>query len=154
LNPVNTYQLFAQTQYLPTDWDLIAQDNIFLSKKYLEVFELAAPTNMKCQYIGIFMSEELIGIALAQFIDLSHLESYGERDKKIKTWLRNYIFKRFSSQLLFIGNNTQAARLCIDFTKNWTTKNEHRFYRAWHDGLTDGSESHQTRAYPDHPRHA
>jgi len=118
LNPVYTYQLFPQTQYLPTDWDLIAQDNIFLSKKYLEVFELAAPANMKCQYIGIFKSEELIGIALAQFIDLSHLESYGERDKKIKTWLRNYIFKRFSSQLLFIGNNMLSGQNAFAVKEN------------------------------------
>jgi len=118
LNPVYTYQLFAQTQYLPTDWDLIAQDNIFLSKKYLEVFELAAPANMKCQYIGIFKSEELIGIALAQFIDLSHLESYGERDKKIKTWLRNYIFKSFSSQLLFIGNNMLSGQNAFAVKEN------------------------------------
>jgi hypothetical protein len=110
LNTGYTYQLFTQTQHLPTDWDLIAQDNIFLSKKYLEVFELAAPANIKCQYIGIFKSEELIGIALAQFIDLSHLESYGERDKKIKTWLRNFIFSRFSSQLLFIGNNMLSGQ--------------------------------------------
>ncbi len=118
MNPVYTYQLYTQTKHLPTDWDLIAQDNIFLSKKYLEVFELAAPANVKCQFIGIFMSEELIGIALAQFIDLSHLESYGERDKKIKTWLRNYIFKRFSSQLLFIGNNMLSGQNAFAVKEN------------------------------------
>lgn len=110
MNTKYTYQLFTQSQYLPTDWDSIAQANIFLSKKYLEVLELAAPTNMKCQYIGIFKKEELIGIALAQFIDLSHLESFGERDKKLKTWIRNYLFSRFSSQLLFIGNNMLSGQ--------------------------------------------
>ena len=65
---------------------------------------------MKCQYIGIFNQEELIGIALAQFIDLSHLETYGERDKKLKTWVRNYLFSRFSSKLLFIGNNMLSGQ--------------------------------------------
>ena len=110
MNPVYTYQLFAQTQYLPTDWDIIAQANIFLSKKYLEVFELAAPANLKCQYIGVFKNEQLIGIALAQFIDLSHLETYGKRDNKIKTGIRNFIFSRFSSQLLFIGNNMLSGQ--------------------------------------------
>lgn len=110
LNTEYTYQLFTQCQYLPTDWDSIAQANIFLSKKYLEVLELAAPANMKCQYIGISNKQELIGIAMAQFIDLSHLETYGDRDKKLKTWIRNYLFSRFSSQLLFIGNNMLSGQ--------------------------------------------
>ncbi len=110
MNTGYTYQLFKQIQHLPPDWDTIAQANIFLSKKYLEVLALAAPVNLKCQYIGVFKNEELIGIALAQFIDLSHLETYGRRDNKTKTWIRNYIFSRFSSQLLFIGNNMLSGQ--------------------------------------------
>ena len=105
-----TYQIVSESQYLPNDWDSIAQANIFLSTKYLQVLESAAPSNMKCQYIGIFNQEELIGIAIAQFIDLSHLETYGERDKKLKTWVRNYLFSRFSSKLLFIGNNMLSGQ--------------------------------------------
>jgi predicted N-acyltransferase len=105
-----TYQIVSESKYLPNDWDYIAQANIFLSAKYLQVLESAAPANMKCQYIGIFNQEELIGIALAQFIDLSHLESYGERDKKLKTWVRNYLFSQFSSKLLFIGNNMLSGQ--------------------------------------------
>jgi predicted N-acyltransferase len=105
-----TYQIVSESKYLPNDWDSIAQANIFLSTKYLQILESAAPANMKCQYIGIFNQEELIGIALAQFIDLSHLESYGERDKKLKTWVRNYLFSQFSSKLLFIGNNMLSGQ--------------------------------------------
>jgi predicted N-acyltransferase len=110
LNTEYTYQIVTESQYLPNGWDSIAQANIFLSKKYLEVLESAAPANISCQYIGIFNQEELIGIALAQFIDLSHLESYGERDKKLKTWVRNYLFSQFSSKLLFIGNNMLSGQ--------------------------------------------
>ena len=105
-----TYQIVSESKYLPNDWDSIAQANIFLSTKYLQVLESAAPSNIKCQYIGIFNQEELIGIAIAQFIDLSHLETYGERDKKLKTWVRNYLFSRFSSKLLFIGNNMLSGQ--------------------------------------------
>jgi predicted N-acyltransferase len=105
-----TYQIVSESQYLPKGWDSIAQANIFLSTKYLQVLESAAPANMKCQYIGIFNQEELVGIALAQFIDLSHLESYGERDEKLKTWVRNYLFSQFSSKLLFIGNNMLSGQ--------------------------------------------
>lgn len=110
MNTKYTYQLFTSIQSLPNHWDSIAQANIFLSTKYLEVLDSAAPANIKCQYIGIFNQEELIGIAIAQFIDLSHLETYGERDKKLKTWVRNYLFSRFSSKLLFIGNNMLSGQ--------------------------------------------
>lgn len=110
MNTKYTYRLFTNSLQLPTDWDILAEENIFLTRDYLEVLELAAPTNIKCQFIGIFNHEELIGIALAQFIDLSHLESYGERDKKLKTWVRNYLFSRFSSKLLFIGNNMLSGQ--------------------------------------------
>ena len=110
MNTSYTYQIFTSIQSLHNHWDSIAQANIFLSKKYLEVLDSAAPANIKCQYIGIFNQEELIGIAIAQFIDLSHLETYGERDKKLKTWVRNYLFSRFSSKLLFIGNNMLSGQ--------------------------------------------
>ncbi len=123
MNTKYTYQLFTSIHSLPNHWDSIAQANIFLSTKYLEVLDSAAPANIKCQYIGIFNQEELIGIALAQFIDLSHLETYGERDKKLKTWVRNYLFSRFSSKLLFIGNNMLSGQNAFA-VKNQTSISE------------------------------
>ncbi len=60
---------------------------------------------MICHYIGIFKKEKLTAIALAQFIDLNKLESFGDRDKCIKTAIRNFVFKNFASHVLFIGNN-------------------------------------------------
>lgn len=60
---------------------------------------------MICHFIGIFNKEELVGIALSQFLDLNTLESFGERDKCIKTSVRNFAFKNFCSNVLFIGNN-------------------------------------------------
>jgi hypothetical protein len=110
LNTEYTYQIVTESQYLPNGWDSIAQANIFLSKKYLEVLESAAPANISCQYIGIFNQEELIGIALAQFIDLSHLESYGERDKKLKTCLKEIILAG-----IFAGLTFSIAYQLVDF---------------------------------------
>jgi len=60
---------------------------------------------MICHYIGIFKEENLSAIALAQFLDLNKLESFGDRDKCIKTAIRNFVFKNFASHVLFIGNN-------------------------------------------------
>jgi len=71
----------------------------------MKILEKSAPKNMECFFIGVFENEELVGIALSQFINLNELESFGERDLCIKTKIRNFLFKRFSSHVLLIGNN-------------------------------------------------
>lgn len=60
---------------------------------------------MVCHFIGLFEEDELIGIALSQFLDLNQLESFGERDQCMKTYIRNFVFRNFASHVLFIGNN-------------------------------------------------
>lgn len=111
-----TFEIYTSTKELPTFWNSIANANIFLNINYLEVLEKAAPTNMICHFIGIFNNEELVGIALSQFLDLNKLESFGERDKCIKTTIRNFAFKNFSSHVLFIGNNMLTGQNAYAFS--------------------------------------
>jgi len=100
-----TIEIFHKAEQLPKNWNNLAVDNIFLRKEYLEILEKSAPNNMTCHFIGFFNEKELVGIALSQFLDLNKLESFGERDKCIKTTIRNTIFKNFCSHVLIIGNN-------------------------------------------------
>lgn len=97
--------IFENTSELPEKWDNFAVENIFLQKKYLEILDFSAPENMSCFFIGIFQNEHLIGIAVAQFLDGKKLESFGNRDRCFKKIVRDFTFKNFSSQILFIGNN-------------------------------------------------
>lgn len=117
---LNTYSLKIYTSIasLPNSWDDIAIDNAFLQKAYLEVLESSAPTNMQCFYIGIFEETQLIGVALAQYLNLNKLESFGERDKCLKTFIRNFIFKNFASHVLFLGNNMITGQNGYTFKKN------------------------------------
>ena len=62
--------------------------------KYLEILEKSAPVNMSCHFIGIFNNSELVGIAVSQFLDLNQLDSFGDRDKCIKSSIRNIVFKQ------------------------------------------------------------
>lgn len=100
-----TFKIFSSAQNLPSAWDEIAHGNVFLSQKYLSVLEQSSPTNMLCRFIGLYEGEKLIGVALAQFLDLNLLESFGERDQCLKTTVRNFVFRHFASHVLFIGNN-------------------------------------------------
>ncbi len=115
LKTTYTFSIYSTTAELPERWDDLAIDNIFLSKRYLEVLEKSAPTNMTCHFIGLFKDQTLEGIAISQFLDVNKLESFGDRDKCVKSAVRNFVFKNFCSHVLFIGNNmlTGQNALCI-----------------------------------------
>ena len=112
-----TYQIYSSITELPKQWDEIAHENAFLQTPYLKVLEESAPTNMQCFYVGIFEKNYLIGVALAQYLDLNKLESFGERDQCIKTYIRNFIFKNFASHALFLGNNMITGQNGYTFNK-------------------------------------
>ncbi len=99
------FKIYFSTDEIPLNWDILAVKNSFLSTDYFKILEQSAPENMHCFFIGIFDENNLIGICLAQFINLNKLSSFGERDKCLKKYFRNFIFKNFSSHVLFIGNN-------------------------------------------------
>ncbi len=122
LDTLYSFQIYSATSQLPEDWDCLSVDNIFLSKAYLSVLESSAPENMSCYYIALFENERLAGIALSQFIDLMQLASFGDRDQCIKTSIRNFIFKRFSSNVLFVGNNMLTGQNAYAFSKDLPIK--------------------------------
>ena len=112
-----SFKIYNSVKDLPALWDTVAQSNIFLQTPYLTVLEESAPVNMECFYIGIFENSELIGVSLAQYLDLNKLESFGERDKCFKTIIRNFIFKNFASHTLFLGNNMITGQNGYVFSK-------------------------------------
>lgn len=111
------FKIYNHIDQLPKKWDEVAVSNVFLQTHYLEVLEKSAPVNMQCFYIGIFENQELIGVSLAQYLDLNKLESFGERDKCFKTFIRNFIFKNFASHTLFLGNNMITGQNGYAFSK-------------------------------------
>lgn len=116
MNSNYSFQIYFSAENLPSNWDVLALNNIFLSKDYLKILEKSAPENMVCHFIGFFRDKELVGIALSQFLDLNKLESFGERDKCIKTSIRNSIFKNFCSHVLILGNNMLTGQNAYAFS--------------------------------------
>ncbi|WP_091314438.1 8-amino-7-oxononanoate synthase [Flavobacterium terrigena] len=112
-----TIKIFDTINDLPENWNAVASANHFLQLPYLKVLELSAPTNMQCFYIGFYENSELIGVSLAQYLDLNKLESFGERDNCFKTYIRNFIFRNFASHTLFLGNNMITGQNSFTFNK-------------------------------------
>ena len=112
-----SFKIYTTVSSLPNSWNQIATENKFLQTAYLSVLEESAPTNMECFYIGIFEDHKHIGVALAQYLNLNKLESFGERDKCFKTAIRNFVFKNFASHVLFMGNNMITGQNGYAFSK-------------------------------------
>lgn len=102
-----SFKLYTSSSQLPEAWDTIAAKNIFLSAGYLGILEKAAPQNMQCHFIGLFDNATLCGIALAQYINLRRINTFA-KEKSYN--LKDYIFKKFSSHIIVIGNNTLTGQ--------------------------------------------
>ncbi|MBC5839929.1 GNAT family N-acetyltransferase [Flavobacterium sp. F-380] len=116
-----SFQIYSSVSQLPNTWDTIAARNIFLSVAYLGIAEKSAPTNMHSHFIGIFQETKLVGVALSQFINLSDLNSFGERDTHLRTIVRNFVFKNLSSKVLVIGNNMLTGQNGYCFSNQLST---------------------------------
>ncbi len=117
-----SFKIYSSYKQLPPNWNDLTTANVFLTSEYLEILEKSSPSNMTCHFIGMFQGEELIGIALSQFLDLNKLTSFGERDRCIKTTVRNFIFKNFASHVLFIGNNMLTGQNAYSFSDKIPTE--------------------------------
>lgn len=106
--PKLSYKIFTCAYDLPNDWGKLAASNIFLSPQYLAVLQKAAPPNMQCHFIGLLDGDRLCGIALAQYINLSRVNTFVLEEQKF--CLKDYIFKKFSSHIIVIGNNTLTGQ--------------------------------------------
>ncbi len=109
-------KIFTTIEELSSNWDEVAWHNVFLQKKYLSVLSESAPVNMKCYYLGFYENDKLIGIALSQYLDLAHLESFGYRENCLKTKFRNFFLKNFTGNVLFIGNNMITGQNAYTFS--------------------------------------
>lgn len=117
MNSKFSFKIYDSVQNLPSQWDSLATNNIFLSQDYLRILETAAPDNMTCHFIGLFDNQEIIGIAVSQFLDLSQIPSFGERDNCLRTKIRNFVFRQFGSKVLIIGNNMLTGQNAFSFNK-------------------------------------
>ena len=129
------YIIFSSTSELPTNWDEVAQSNAFLQTPYLKVLEKSAPTNMSCFFIGVYEEQTLIGVALAQYINVKKLATFGARLGCMKTQLRNLALRQFAAHVLFIGNNMITGQNGYAFSKTIESQEISRLLRKMADEL-------------------
>ncbi len=118
-----SFKIYDTVRDIPAEWDILSKKNIFLSRDYLRILETAAPENMSCRFVTLLHEQEIIGICISQFLDLSQIPSFGERDHCLRTKIRNFVFKKFGSKVLIIGNNMLTGQNGIAFSKKVPKEN-------------------------------
>ena len=73
---------------------------------------------MKCHFIGLFKNNILCGVAIAQYINLAEINTSVEKKQTFS--LKDYVFKKFSSHILIIGNNTLTGQNAYVLNKKIT----------------------------------
>ncbi|HEX9979746.1 MAG TPA: 8-amino-7-oxononanoate synthase [Flavobacterium sp.] len=129
-----TFTIHKSAAALPELWDTLADGNVFLSQAYLEVLETSAPENMQCFFISVSNQGRLVAVAVSQFLDLRHVRSFGERDNCLKTRIRDFVFRRFSSRVLILGNNMLTGQNALRIAADIDTI---PVFEALHDALDD-----------------
>lgn len=114
-----SFKIYTAADQLPQEWDTIAERNIFLSRNYMAVLEKASPVNMQCHFIGLFRDETLCGIAVSQYINLSRINTFGDEKKK-RFSVKDYLFRKFSSHILILGNNKLTGQNAYLLTSDIT----------------------------------
>jgi predicted N-acyltransferase len=118
-----SFRIFANVAELPYNWDSFCQENIFLSSKYLKILQASAPQNMNCYCIGVYKNNLLCGIALAQILNLTTVKSFGLNKSCLQSKLRDWVFKKFASNVLFVGNNMLTGQNAYRFDESISLEN-------------------------------
>ena len=147
LNLPYTQRIYSNTQGLPENWDLLAKDNVFLSKKYLEVLEEASPSNMICHFIGIFNARELVAIAISQYLNLNQIDCYGNKREVNNISLKNFLFKKYASSILVIGNNMLSGQHAFEMSE---TANKSKVLMALNEAASELKSSFEAKGTPIH----
>ncbi|WP_310556813.1 8-amino-7-oxononanoate synthase [Flavobacterium sp.] len=111
-----SFKIYSSAGSLPQNWDALAIENIFLSKKYLQVLDESSPKNMICNYIGLYKNEEIVGLVITQMLTLTEVSSFGVNKSCIKSKLRDFVFKNFAKNVLLVGNNMLTGQNAFIFS--------------------------------------
>lgn len=99
-----TFKIFTSSKELPNHWnEIVGRHNIMLSKEYFNALDSSSPTNLKCCFVGFFKGESLIGGALFQFLNFIQHKTFQKNE--ILCSVRNFLAKRFSKDVMILGNN-------------------------------------------------
>jgi len=98
---------------------------LFLQTDYLEAFEKACPSTICVYYVGVFMEDQLVGIAVIQRVQLYLKDMFRhERASCFKEFAQNTLSKILKGNILVVGNLTHTGQHGIFFNQSAIKQSE------------------------------
>lgn len=119
------YKLYHSFKDLPSSWDALPINDVFLKTPFLNALEDSTPKNISIYYLGVFSSEKLVGIAIIQRVEMYFddviRKTSNQFFKRFGKWLISKIIK---GNALVIGNLMHTGQHGIFFDPKHITLEE------------------------------
>ncbi|WP_248724571.1 GNAT family N-acetyltransferase [Seonamhaeicola sp. ML3] len=97
------HKIYSATHEIPSDWDRLPSNDVFLKTPFLKGLEASTPSNISSYYVGVFKADKLVGIAIIQRVQM-YLDDVFRRNT-------NSFIKQTGKQLVssFVRGNALVA---------------------------------------------
>jgi hypothetical protein len=120
------YKIYNTVDKLPSSWDELSHQDVFLKTPFLKGLENASPGNISSYYLGVFKNEKLIGIAIIQRVQMYVDDVF--RNKKtvcIKQIAKELISKIIKGNALVVGNLMHTGQHGLFFLEDEISQTEY-----------------------------
>jgi hypothetical protein len=115
---LKTYTIYYSYKELPEPWDSLVPHDIFLQSNYLQGMEEASPKNIHLFYVGVFLNQELVGVALIQRVQLYLKDMFRNNTVScIRDFFKDLVSKVLKGNVLVVGNLTHTGQHGLFFKK-------------------------------------
>ncbi|WP_194766407.1 GNAT family N-acetyltransferase [Tamlana sp. I1] len=123
---MKTYRIYYSSKTLPNSWDALVRHDIFLQSHYLEALENGAPDNIQLFYVGVFLDENLVGVAIIQRVKLYLKDMFRKTEVScLKEVFQNAISKVLKGNILVVGNLTHTGQHGLFFEEKLISETEY-----------------------------
>ena len=120
------YKIYTSYKELPKSWNILATNDIFLQADYLKALEEASPTTISLYYVGVFSSDELVGVSIIQRVEIYAKDVFRSYNSSIlKEFFKSSISKILKGNILVIGNLTHTGQHGLLYKKEKISQSEY-----------------------------
>ena len=143
----SNFYIKTSVSELHSNWNIFANDTIFLQKSFLLALEQSTPSNMRNYYVEFFSDSNLIGIALFQHIDLKSITPFQVKEINLKSRISSWALNSFASSILFIGNNLMSGQNAFRFSSKVALKIKYQLLADSADALRKQLKSYGKKVH-------
>ena len=120
------FKLYHSTADLPKSWDALPVQDTFLKTPFLSALEQSSPANISTYFLGIFSSEDLVGIAIIQRVEM-YLDDVFRRTSNqfFKRCGKILISKIVKGNALIVGNLMHTGQHGLYFNSEYISHEDY-----------------------------